>query len=133
MDLAFFYSTTNKRCSEVVFQYDTYGDHLQTCQTQSVAFQTHDWVVYKVVVIFGSVGHKVKIHKITPGTDKERGDIEIKDYVVLQNPQGQDNRLTPPHTLIMDFTMTHVRFGCSQVCPIGHLTHTRRTDGVPDP
>jgi hypothetical protein len=36
--------------------------------------------------ILGSVGHKVKIHKITPGTGKER-DLEIKDYVVLQKPQ----------------------------------------------
>ena len=36
------------------------------------------------------------------------GDIEIKKYVVLQKPHAQDNRLPPPHTLIMDFTMTHV-------------------------
>ena len=33
------------------------------------------------------MGHRVKIHKITPTTDKERGDIEIKDYVVMQKPQ----------------------------------------------
>ncbi len=33
--------------------------------------------------IFGTMGHKVKIHKINPGTGKERGGIEIKDYVVL--------------------------------------------------
>ena len=59
-------------------------------------FHTHDWVVSRLGVIFGSVGHKVKIHKITPATGKERGDIDIKDYVVLQNPQGQDNRLPPP-------------------------------------
>ena len=38
------------------------------------------------------MGHRVKIHKITPVTVKERGDIEIKDYVVLQKPQTQDNR-----------------------------------------
>ena len=37
-------------------------------------------------VSLDSVGHKVKIHKITPGTGKERGDIEKKDYVVL-NPK----------------------------------------------
>jgi hypothetical protein len=30
----------------------------------------------------GSVGHRVKIHKITSATGKERGDIEIMDYVV---------------------------------------------------
>ncbi len=58
-----------------------------------------------------------KIKKITPG--KERCDIKIKDYVVLHKPQGQDNSLVPPRTLIMDFTMTHVRFGRSQLHPIG--------------
>ena len=47
--------------------------------------------------------------------------------------QGQDNRLPPPRTLIMDFTMTHVRFGRSHLHPIGKITYTRRSDGVPDP
>ena len=45
-----------------------------------------DWVVYRLGDILGSVGHRVKIHKITPVTDKERGDLEIKDYVVLHKP-----------------------------------------------
>jgi hypothetical protein len=45
--------------------------------------------------ILGSVGHKVKIHKITPATGKERSDLEVKDYVVLQKPQEQDDRLPP--------------------------------------
>ena len=58
------------------------------------------------------MGHRVKIHNITPATDKERGDMEIKDYVVMQKPQPQATRLPPPHTLIMDYTMTNVRFGC---------------------
>ena len=115
------------------FQYDTYGHHLQTCQTQSVVLQAHDWVVYKFGVLFGSVAHEVEIHKITPSTDKEQGDIEIKDYVVFQKPQGQDNLLPPPHSLIMDFTMTHVRFGFSHLHPIGQLTHRRCSDGAPDP
>ena len=39
-----------------------------------------DWVVYKLGTLLGSVGHRVKIHKITPVTGKERGDIEIKDW-----------------------------------------------------
>ena len=43
----------------------------------------HDWVVYRLGGILGSVGHRVKIHKITPATGKERGDLEIKDYVVF--------------------------------------------------
>ena len=51
--------------------------HKVKCRTND-----DDWVVYKLGVILGSVGHKVKIHKITPATGKERGDIEIKDYVV---------------------------------------------------
>jgi len=34
-----------------------------------------DWFIDWV-----AVGHRVKIHKITPATGKERGDLEIKDY-----------------------------------------------------
>ena len=83
--------------------------------------------------ILGSVGHRVKIHKITPATDKERGDIEIKDYVVFQKTQELTDCLPPPRTIILDFTLTHTRFGRSQVFSLGQLTHTRRSDGAPDP
>ena len=83
---------------------------MQTCKVKSAASQVHDWVVYRLVGIFGSVGHRVKIHKITPTTGKERGDLEIKDYVVLQKPQEQTDRLPPPRTLILDFTLTHTRY-----------------------
>ena len=69
----------------------------------------------------GSVGHRVKIHKITSVNGKEWGDLEIKDYVVS------------PRTLIMDFTLTHTRYGRSNLHPIGQLTHTRRSDGDPEP
>ena len=48
---------------------------------------------------------------------KERGDIYLKDYVVLQKLQTQDNRLPPPRTLIMDYTMTHIWFGRSHLHP----------------
>ena len=46
---------------------------------------SHDWVFCILGVLWGSVGlgQKVKIHKVTPTTGKERGDIEVKDYVVL--------------------------------------------------
>ncbi len=64
-------------------------------------------MVYKLGALLCSVGHRVKSHKIAPETDKERGDIEIKDYVGMQKPQTQDNVLPPPHTLIMDYSMTH--------------------------
>ena len=40
--------------------------------TWSEASQVHDWVVYRLGDILGSVGHNVKIHKITPATGKER-------------------------------------------------------------
>ena len=66
-------------------------------------------------------------------TGRERGDLEIKDYVVLQKPQPQANRLPPPRTLIVDYTMTHIRFGCSHVHPMVQLTNIRRSDGAPDP
>jgi hypothetical protein len=91
------------------FHYD-FEDHLQTCRVKSAASQAHDWVVYRLGGILGSVGHRVKIHKITPVTGKERGDLEIKDYVVLQKPQEQADRLPPPRTLILDFTLTHTRY-----------------------
>ena len=67
------------------FSYDIFGDHLQTCQTKSAVSQVHDWVVYKLGTFpqVDSVGHRVKIHKITLTTGKERGDIEIRDYVVM--------------------------------------------------
>ena len=29
--------------------------------------------------------------------------------------------------------MTHARFGCSHLHPMGQLTNTRRSDGAPDP
>jgi hypothetical protein len=98
-----------------------------------VTSQVHDWVVYKLGSLLASVGHRVYIHKITSVTGKERGDIEIKDYVVLQKPQTQNNRLPPPHTLIMDYTMIHIRIGRSHLHPMGPLTNTRRLDGSPDP
>ena len=116
-----------------MFHYDAFGDHLQTCQVKSVVSQVHDWVVYRLGDILGSVGHKVKIHKITPATGKERGDLEIKDYVVLQKPQEQTDRLPPPRTLILDFTMTHPRYGRSHVHCSGQLTNIRRSDGAPEP
>ncbi len=72
----------SQRCACNAFHYDSFGDHLQTCQVKSTASQVHDWVMYRLGGILGSVGHRVKIHKITPATGKERGDLEIKDYVV---------------------------------------------------
>jgi hypothetical protein len=71
-----------------VFHYDSFGDNLQTCQVKSEPSQDHDWVVYRLGGILT--------------TGKERGDIEIKDYVVLQKPQEQVDRLPPVRTLISD-------------------------------
>ena len=76
----------SRQCHCNAFQFDLFGDHLQTCQVKSAATQVHDWVVYKLSGILGSVGHRVKIHKITPAQGKERGDLEVRDYVVLQKP-----------------------------------------------
>jgi hypothetical protein len=123
----------SQQCDCNAFHYDSFGDHLQTCQITSVVSQVHDWVVYRLGVILSSVDYRVKIHKITPDTGKERGDLDIKDYVVLKTPQEQSDRLPPPRTLIMDFTLTHTRFGRSHVHSTGHLTHTRRSDDAPDP
>ncbi len=43
---------------------------------------------------------------ITPATGKERGDVEIRDYVVFQKPRDLTDCLPPPRTLILDFTLT---------------------------
>ncbi len=52
---------------------------LQTYQVKSVASQVHDWVVYRLGGILGSVGHKVKIHKITVvGSGHGSSKIEIE-------------------------------------------------------
>ncbi len=56
----------SQRCACKTFHYDVFGDHLQTCQVKSAASQVHEWVVYRLGGILGSVGQKVKIHKITP-------------------------------------------------------------------
>ena len=86
-----------------------------------------DWVTFWVrwVTDLRSTGDK-----ITPTTGKERGDLELKDYAVLQKPQEQTDRLPHPRTLILDFTLTHTRFGRSHVHSIGQLTHTSRSDGA---
>ncbi len=86
----------------------------------------HDWVVYHLGGIFGSVGHRVKIHKITPATGKKRDDLEIKDYVVLQKPQEQTDHLPPPRTLVLYLTLTNTRYFSSHVHTTGQLTNTRR-------
>ena len=52
--------------------------------------------------------------------------------MVLQKPQEQTDCLPPPRTLILDFTLTHTRFGRSQLHSLGHLTHTRCSDGAPE-
>jgi hypothetical protein len=57
---------------------NTYGDQLQTCQTQSATTT-------------------VNIHKINPAIANERGDIEIKDYVVLPRVQFT---CPPPHPMM---------------------------------
>jgi hypothetical protein len=117
-----------QQCACNVFHRDIYGDHLQTCQVKSATSQVHDWVVHRLGDLLGSVGHRVKIHKITPA--KERDDLEIKDYVVLQKPHEQTDRLPPPRTLVMDFTLTHARFGRSSVHPIGQVSQSLPTQGV---
>ena len=41
--------------------------------------------------------------------------------MVFKKNQEQANRLPPPRTLIMDFTVTHIRFGRSNLHPIGRI------------
>ncbi len=41
----------SQECVDKVFLYDSYGDHLQTCQTKSASSQVHEWMVYKLGVL----------------------------------------------------------------------------------
>ena len=81
-------------------------------------------------LLLRSVGHRVETHRITPAAGNERGDIEIKDYVILSH--GEDDRL-PPHTLVMDVTMTHDRYGRTTQRTNGALTHRVSSTGAPQP
>jgi hypothetical protein len=65
--------------------------------------------------------------RIPYGTKVLHVSIEIKDYVVLQKPKEQVNRLPPSRTQILDFTMTHIRFERSILNPIGQLTSEEQT------
>ena len=96
-----------------------------TVRRVSVNLQ-HEWIVCKLSLLFRSVGHRVKTHKVTTTTDNERGDVEIKDYVILSH--GEDNRL-PPHTLLMDVTMTHDRYGRTTQHTNGALSHRVSSPG----
>jgi hypothetical protein len=78
------------------------------------------------------VGHRFKIHKITVVMGKERGDLETKDYVVLQESQEQTDRLPPPRNIILDFTLTPTRYDSSHVQTTGQMTNTRRSDDDPE-
>ena len=110
-----------RQCPCRQFSFDSYGDHTgQTCQHQSPTIPVHECNVYKLSLLLRSVGHRVTTHKVTSVTDHERGDIEIRDYVTLS--RGEDNRI-PPHTLLMDVTMTHDRYGRTTQCANGTLTH----------
>jgi hypothetical protein len=54
-------------------------------------------------------------------------------HYLAKKTQEQTECLSPSRTLIMDFTMTHTRFGRTILHPIGQLTHIRRSAGDPDP
>ena len=70
----------SQRCSCNVFHYDSFGDHLETCRVKSVTSQAHDWVVYRLGDILGSVGHRVKIHEITDQIHR----LRVKKGVTLR-------------------------------------------------
>ncbi len=52
--------------------------------------------------------------------------------MVLQKPLEQTDRLPPPRTIILDFTLTHTRYGSSHVHTTGQLTNIRCSDGAPE-
>ena len=64
------------------------------CNTTTV--RIIEWIVSrkkydKLSLFCRSVGHRLKIHKVTPAVVNECGDIDMKDYVILEH--GEDNDL----------------------------------------
>jgi hypothetical protein len=51
----------------------------------------------------------------------------------MEKKELETDRLPPPRTLILDFTMTHTRYDRSLSNLNGQLTNTRRSDGAPEP
>jgi hypothetical protein len=49
-----------RQCPCRQFNFDPYGDHIQTCQRQSAVLPTHKWIVYKLSLLLRSVGHRVE-------------------------------------------------------------------------
>jgi hypothetical protein len=84
--------------------------------------------VYRLSLLLRSIGHRVKTDRISPATGMKRGDIAIKDYVIL--PHREDDRI-PPRTLVMDFTMTHDLYGRTTQHTNGTLSHRVSSTGAP--
>jgi len=121
--------TNPQQCPCRQFNFDPYGDHIQTCQRQSAALPSHEYIVYTLSLLLHSVGHRVKTHNVTPTAGHERGDIEIKDYIIL--PHGEDDDRLPPRTLVMDITMTPDRYGRSTQHTNGALTNRLSSTDAP--
>ena len=71
---------------------------------------------------------KTETHKFAPPPGNERGYIEIKDDLILSH--GEDNRI-PPHTLMMDVTMTHDHYERTRINIRHHRQlHVDRSDPI---
>jgi hypothetical protein len=57
-------------------------------------------------------------------------EVPLKVFVVL--PRGEDS-LLPPRPLMLDVTMTHDRYGRTNVHTNGSLTHSISSNGTPQP
>ena len=47
-----------QQCPCRQFRFNPYGDHIQTCQRQSAALPSHEWIVHKLSLMFRSIGHR---------------------------------------------------------------------------
>ena len=101
--------------------FDSFGDHVSTCESHSGAMKAHDWAVDQLAPILRSAGHSVKCqYKVAPSEGKKRGDLEIVGY--LRDATG-------PRNLVIDLNITHDRHGRSTSNPHinGHLTQPDST------
>ncbi len=110
----------------VCFHSVGFGGHAQDSQYELVSQDSAQELFHRTISPYLGVS-RIAFQLCCPRTR-----CEIKENVVLQNPQEHADRLPPPRTLILDFTLTHTRYGSSHVHTTGQLTNTSRSHDAPD-
>ena len=100
----------------VCFHSVGFGGHAQDSQYELVSQDSAQELFHRTISPYLGVS-RIAFQLCCPRTR-----CEIKENVVLQNPQEHADRLPPPRTLILDFTLTHTRYDSSHVHTTGQMT-----------